>query len=461
MKLQFVSQTGSRRLILIYAGWAMDAAPFGALRRPGYDIAVIWDYRSPFINYGVLDGYDEICVVAWSLGVYAAAAWTEPIEKRITCRIAVNGTLKPIDDSEGIPRATFAGTREHLDERALYKFYRRVAGSREAFAKFSECSPHRAVAELVDELDVFLSPALPPTDPDVHFDIALIGRQDAIFPPDNQRSAWKGTPTVELDAPHYIDLQGIIDRYIIDKQRVRERFARGRKSYASEARVQAEVAHRMTTMGARHDVIGAKTREAIEVGCGAGLLTESLHRMLPQDATLELWDITGDAPVAAQGISFMRCDAETAMKHRPSASADLIATASTVQWFNSPARFIRECARVLRPGGVLLLSSFAEGNLHEVADATGVSLPLPSEARWLEMIPDDLETIETLCYSHTLSFASPVDVFRHLKDTGVNSLDRSGSPANTLKAALRRYKCAPDGTYRATYRPIIMLLQKK
>ena len=73
MKLQYVSRTGAARLILIYAGWAMDAAPFEGLRRPGYDIAVVWDYREFQLDWSFATPYSEVCVVAWSLGVYAAA----------------------------------------------------------------------------------------------------------------------------------------------------------------------------------------------------------------------------------------------------------------------------------------------------------------------------------------------------------------------------------------------------
>ena len=29
----------------------MDAAPFAGLRRPGYDIMVVWDYRSSDIDW--------------------------------------------------------------------------------------------------------------------------------------------------------------------------------------------------------------------------------------------------------------------------------------------------------------------------------------------------------------------------------------------------------------------------
>ena len=53
MEFRIVSSAGARRLILIYAGWAMDWHPFSNLRRSGYDIAVVWDYNDISLNrYG-------------------------------------------------------------------------------------------------------------------------------------------------------------------------------------------------------------------------------------------------------------------------------------------------------------------------------------------------------------------------------------------------------------------------
>ena len=43
MKVTTVSNEGNERLIVIFAGWAMDFRPFASLRRDGYEIAVARD----------------------------------------------------------------------------------------------------------------------------------------------------------------------------------------------------------------------------------------------------------------------------------------------------------------------------------------------------------------------------------------------------------------------------------
>ena len=74
MQKKFISrQCGCRRLLLIYAGWGMVWRPFRELSLPGYDIMVLWDYRDLTFNWKPLMAYDEVCLVAWSMGVFAAS----------------------------------------------------------------------------------------------------------------------------------------------------------------------------------------------------------------------------------------------------------------------------------------------------------------------------------------------------------------------------------------------------
>jgi biotin synthesis protein BioG len=73
MQYKLVSDNDSNRLVLFFAGWAMDAKPFEKLHRDGYDTMVVWDYRQLDIDWRCVSKYDEICVLAWSMGVYAAS----------------------------------------------------------------------------------------------------------------------------------------------------------------------------------------------------------------------------------------------------------------------------------------------------------------------------------------------------------------------------------------------------
>ena len=149
------------------------------------------------------------------------------------------------------------------------------------------------------------------------------------------------------------------------------------------------VAERISTRGVR----------AIEIGCGTGLLSRSLDLICGNEATLELRDLSGPTPLPHR--PFCEGDAETGLWNEPGNSADAIISASTVQWFNSPSRFIEECMRILKPGGTLLFSTFLPGNLAEVAQATGRSLPLPDVAHWHSYLPEGLRPVSEEEASHT------------------------------------------------------------
>lgn len=470
MQYKFVSSSESNdSVIILFAGWAMDNNPFEGLHRDGYDIVVIWDYRDFTIDWGIVARYREICILAWSMGVYAASMSTHAIDSRITKRIAVNGTLKPVDNRNGIPVRIFRGTTDGLCESSLRKFYRRMAAERVDFERFQDHQPQRDIKELADELAAIYPPPLLSNPPVGKWDLAIIGRMDAIFPAVNQWRAWNeaGVPlTVCENAGHLMDMQRIIDRHFVDKQMAAERFGRGRRSYDSAAPVQSDIVsrlHKAMTSCRVTDAIERRGARVLEIGCGTGSLSHRLARHL-DSASFELWDIAGNAPEGIEDypgnrITFRRCDAETAISAIPSDSLDMIASASTIQWFNSPSRFMRRSMQILGKGGILAFSAFTKGNLAEVEAVTGRSLPMLTAEQWRGIIPAGFDLLHFEEYACDMTFDSSIDVFRHLKATGVNALGRGGDRTD-LRRRIDNYQPDLDGKYHITYRPIIIILKK-
>ena len=461
MKSKFISNKGSQRLILIYAGWAMDDKPFVGLERPGYDIAVIWDYRDFLMDWSFIRSYKEVCLLAWSLGVFAASKTFTAYEHLLTKRIAINGTAFPVDRMLGIPPSVFRGTKSNLDERNLLKFYRRVCGSKAEYERFLENMPIRPVEELIDELDVFLQGFMLGSGRELNWDFALISSDDAIFPPVNQWRAWLRTPLRMNEGPHLPMFQTLIDRYIIDKDMMTSRFDRGLDSYNSQADVQYRVIERVARLiqGDIAEHTGRRGARVLEIGSGTGSLSNMLDRIC-EDAYIEMWDIAGEAPVIGSQRQFRQVDAETEIMHQPSKSFDMIISASTVQWFNSPVRFLQECFRVAAPGAYVLVTSFVRGNLENVAMSTGKSLPLLSADEWRKIIPAGFELKYMCQYNDEMVFDSALDAFRYLRLTGVDSLGRSGSSVNPV-SAIRRFEPDLDGKFRLCYKPVIMLMHKR
>lgn len=445
----------SERLILIFAGWGMDARPFSALRRAGYDIAVVWDYRDCVLPADIVSGYKEICVIAWSMGVMVADGLLDSIPA-VTLSVAVNGTTCPVDNSLGIPEAIFDGTLAGLSERTLEKFRMRMCGGAHAYAEFKPFAPLRSFDELRDELEALGRIAKSRRSGGAFvWDHAIVSMGDAIFPPENQMAAWKdkARSLSVYRGPHMPNFQELLDHFVMNKEIVVRRFERSTDSYRQHAVAQSEIADELAALIRRCGL--PSSPQILEIGCGTGLLSVSLGRLAEESGgELELWDIVDSRPIP--GVPFRCVDAETEIRDIPDGKYSLISSSSTIQWFNSPARFIREAMRALRPGGLLALSTFAMGNLVEVAQATGIFLPLMSEKDWRRTVDGLGEVLAIYTKRKILYFDNPVKVFRHLKNTGVNAL----SAKEPLLKSLDRYPREADGSCRLTYLPIFILLRK-
>ena len=466
MKSRYVSRTPhNRRLIIIFAGWGMDSRPFRDLHAQGYDILIVWDYRNLTFNWTPLMRYEEICLIAWSMGVFAASLTIHEIDPRITKRIAVCGTLDPISDRRGIPTATYHGTINALTPGSLHKFYRRMCSDTKQFEQFREHRPQRPLAELIDELNAIETHTIFHTPQVDNWDLAIIGRNDRIFPVANQLSAWRQTaPTKIEDCGHLPDFQKIIDSHIIDKTHVQQRFTQATDTYSQAAQAQQKIARTLLDLFARatgNDSIPQLNGDILEIGCGQGTLTNLYARHLSPNAQLRLWDIASvDTSAMPTQAIFTQCDAETAIRRLPPRSLAYILSSSTIQWFNSPAAFLRQCERTLIPGGYLIISTFAAGNLGEITQTTNTSLNLPTQAQWQNMISDKFTLYVCQASTLTLKFPSPAHVLRHLRDTGVNALSTNNPRITMARSILNNHPRDTEGNCPLTYRPIFIIARR-
>ena len=205
MQLTCLHRAGGDAAIVFFNGWSRDAPDVAGLSADGFDVWEVHDYTSLDCDLSeVVAASSRRILVAWSLGVWAAAKFLMESGIRFDDAVAINGTLRPIDAECGIAPGIFRGTIEHWgEERARERFLLRMAGGRAEFARLPEVrrSPESQQAELaaLEQMIVSAPAVVSP------FRRAVIGAADRIFPAAAQRNFWRttGTEIAELPLPHY------------------------------------------------------------------------------------------------------------------------------------------------------------------------------------------------------------------------------------------------------------------
>lgn len=454
MKLEFVHKEGSDRLILIFAGWSTDASFYSDVVIPGWDTLVAYGYSDLDFDPEVLSPYPTVALFAWSMGVFAAAR-TLPFE-RLALAVAVNGTEHPADDLFGIPADVFRGTLRSLSPRNLLKFRKRMAG--DSFASMKDRFAEADIESLRGELDFILSRQQSPAEAaKSRWDRVYIGSADLIFPPQSQRRAWELHPSrpeiVEADAPHLIPLPAIVKGALPACGKVGRRFLKALPTYDRQAAAQRAIASALAADIMRKAEAG-ELRNVVEIGPGSGLLT----RAFAAAARPERMDFVELYPLPPFGVApeenYVTADAETWIEEeagRNPGSRDAVISASAMQWFADPRRFIDAAFRLLRPGGILACSTFLPGNLGELAGVNPFGLIYRSRRRIEEMIAPLFPSFSLREGEIPVEFGSAREAIIHLKHTGVG-----GASASELSMGeiLRRVPA------RLTYRPLFITARK-
>lgn len=437
MQRKFVSRTpGNRRLVLVYADWGMDWHPLRSLRLAGYDIAVVWDYRDLGLRLRSFNAYDEICLVAWGVGVFAASLTVHELLGRITRRIAVNGTLDPVDDARGMSTALFQSLVNTLSPGTLRRFQTRMCTSSEQFDLFFANRPQRTLADLREELAEIETHTIFHAPQTTDWDLAVISRDDVIFSTQNQVRAWRDLAPIQfLESGHLPDFNALLPRLVLDKDRIAMLAGQPNTSAESDpcqsagavidARMARQLLDRFTYISGFVDSgvaaeptpgNGPLVGNILEIGCGTGTLKDLYTPLRGDRSRLLLWDLVGQGIPTGPDTRFTACDAEVGIRRIPSESVNILFSLNTIHWFNSPAGFLRQIERVLIPGGYAVISSYTDGTLAPLTRIAGHPLHLPPTAAWRRMVPDTLDVLvcESPYESLPATPVSPVVTYRPL-----------------------------------------------
>ncbi len=204
MKKLWLNKSGNKNCILFFNGWGMDENAVKHLNVENYDVCMFYNYSSIETIEFDRDQYDNVYLVAWSLGIWAASVLVNIEKVGFEKAIAINGTQVPKDETYGIHPTVFENTLKNWTPRNREKFNKRILGGKDAFAKWNSLLSSRTCEDQKDELECINNQLNDKLLYNIKFDYTIVGNKDLIFLPKNQVNFWKGkTNLIEMDLPHY------------------------------------------------------------------------------------------------------------------------------------------------------------------------------------------------------------------------------------------------------------------
>lgn len=248
------------------------------------------------------------------------------------------------------------------------------------------------------------------------------------------------------------------DQQVLDAQAVRRHFGRACASYDRAANLQAEVrAELLERAKLLFKPIDNQPPIILDLGAGTGTALPALRaiwpaaRLLAIDAAAPMVAAANNRAVIAsasllgklrriwqQSPAQVAICADAAALPLATASVDLVFSNLMLQWCDPPDAALREIARVLKPGAVVVFSTFGPDTLRELRAAWATVDDHAHVSRFLDMhdVGDALarqglrEPVLDVDRLQTTHGDVPA-LMRHLKDIGARNASRGRNHALT------------------------------
>lgn len=260
------------------------------------------------------------------------------------------------------------------------------------------------------------------------------------------------------------------EAFALDKHQVRRSFDRAAPTYDRAAVLQREVCRRALE---RLDLVKLDPGIVLDAGCGTGFAAPALARRYPRATLVEL-DIAGAMLRTARSrlprwrrwIGRRRelfvCGDNEQLPFR-AGCVGMLWSSLALQWMNDLPRVFSEFHRALRPGGLLMFTTFGPDTLKELRQAFAGDGGRVHVNRFIDMhdigdmlvhagFADPVMDMEQI----TLTYADAETLMRELKAIGARNVTLGRNRGLTGRKALdelkRRYEAfRRDGRLPATF----------
>jgi len=231
----------------------------------------------------------------------------------------------------------------------------------------------------------------------------------------------------------------------LDRARVRRNFARAAASYEKHDVLQREV---QAGLLGRLDFYLQTPERVVDVGAGTGRGTALLKKRYPKAQVIAV-DLAVPMLRAARthlGLlrPFLRVCGDATALPLPDRSVDVLHSNLCFQWIDDLPALFGECVRVLKPGGLLVFSTFGPDTLKELRAAWAAVDQHSHVSRFLDMhdvgdamlnagLRDPVLDVDR----YTLTYSEPRALLKELQGLGATHADRARERHLTGKSHYR------------------------
>lgn len=249
---------------------------------------------------------------------------------------------------------------------------------------------------------------------------------------------------------------------LLDKELIKKRFEKSLPTYTQNAIVQKQMA--INLISKLIETQGKQYCNILEIGCGCGLLTKNILNNFIFDK-LFVNDLVENAVNTAAELStkiqriYGDCEDVTFPE-----SMDLIISNAALQWIFDFESQLKKVHSSLSECGIFAFSTFGEKNLNQIKALTKQSLQYYNQSELEKLLQEHFEIIYSHSQTINVEFDTAVDVLKHLKFSGVNSIEETKWSKTDLESFIEKYNNNfknKDGKMELTYHPMYFIARKR